>query len=141
MENQPLAGRTVAVPETREIDIFAAMLERRGARVVRCPMVAIRDAPDPAPVLQWSRDLAAGSFDDLILLTGEGLRRILGCVERNEPALKESFVAALERMRKITRGPKPARWRPPMDFGDCNGSRQPGSPSGASGADSPRRPA
>jgi uroporphyrinogen-III synthase len=109
MENQPLAGRTVAVPETREIDIFAAMLERRGARVVRCPMVAIRDAPDPAPVLQWSRDLAAGSFDDLILLTGEGLRRILGCIERNEPTLKESFVAALARMRKVTRGPKPAR--------------------------------
>ncbi len=109
MENQPLAGRTVAVPETREIDIFATMLERRGARVVRCPMVAIRDALDPAPVLQWSRDLAAGSFDDLILLTGEGLRRILGCIERNEPTLKESFVAALARMRKVTRGPKPAR--------------------------------
>jgi uroporphyrinogen-III synthase len=109
MENQPLAGRVVAVPETREIDVFAAMLERRGAQVVRCPMVAIRDAPDPAPVLQWSRDLAAGSFDDLILLTGEGLRRILSCIDRNEPAIKESFVAALTRLRKITRGPKPAR--------------------------------
>ena len=109
MENQPLAGRVVAVPETREIDVFAAMLERRGAQVVRCPMVAIRDAPDPAPVLQWSRELAAGSFDDLILLTGEGLRRILACIDRNEPALKESFVAALTRLRKITRGPKPAR--------------------------------
>lgn len=109
MENQPLAGRIVAVPETREIDVFAAMLERRGAQVVRCPMVAIRDAPDPAPVLQWSRELAAGSFDDLILLTGEGLRRILSCIDRNDPALKESFVAALTRLRKITRGPKPAR--------------------------------
>lgn len=109
MENQPLAGRIVAVPETREIDVFAAMLERRGAQVVRCPMVAIRDAPDPAPVLQWSRELAAGSFDDLILLTGEGLRRILACIDRNEPSLKESFVAALTRLRKITRGPKPAR--------------------------------
>jgi uroporphyrinogen-III synthase len=109
MDHQPLAGRTVAVPETREIDIFAAMLERRGARVVRCPMVAIRDAPDSAPVLQWSRQLAAGSFDDLVLLTGEGLRRILGCIERVEPSLKEPFVAALGRMRKITRGPKPAR--------------------------------
>jgi uroporphyrinogen-III synthase len=109
MEHQPLAGRVVAVPETREIDVFAAMLERRGAQVVRCPMVAIRDAPDPAPVLQWSRELAAGSFDDLILLTGEGLRRILVCIDRNEPALKESFVAALTRVRKITRGPKPAR--------------------------------
>jgi uroporphyrinogen-III synthase len=109
MENQPLAGRIVAVPETREIDVFAAMLERRGAQVVRCPMVAILDAPDPAPVLQWSRELAAGSFDDLILLTGEGLRRILSCIDRNDPALKESFVAALTRLRKITRGPKPAR--------------------------------
>ena len=109
MEHQPLAGRVVAVPETREIDVFAAMLERRGARVVRCPMVAIRDAPDPGPVLQWSRELAAGSFDDLILLTGEGLRRILSCIDRNDPALKESFVASLTRLRKITRGPKPAR--------------------------------
>lgn len=109
MENQPLAGRIVAVPETREIDVFAAMLERRGAQVVRCPMVAIRDAPDSAPVLQWSRELAAGSFDDLILLTGEGLRRILACIDHNDPGLKESFVAALTRLRKITRGPKPAR--------------------------------
>jgi len=109
MDNQPLAGRVVAVPETREIDIFAAMLERRGARVMRCPMVAIRDAPDPAATLQWSRELAAGSFDDLILLTGEGLRRILSCIERNDPALREPFVAALAGLRKITRGPKPAR--------------------------------
>jgi uroporphyrinogen-III synthase len=109
MDTQPLAGRVVAVPETREIDVFAAMLERRGAQVVRCPMVAIRDAPDPTPVLQWSRALAAGSYDDLILLTGEGLRRILGCIDRNEPSLRDGFVAALSRVRKITRGPKPAR--------------------------------
>src|SRR5215469_13128849 len=95
MHNQPLVGRVVAVPETREIDIFAAMLERRGARVMRCPMVAIRDAPDPVPVLQWSHALASGSFDDLILLTGEGLRRLLACIDRNEPALREPFVAAL----------------------------------------------
>jgi uroporphyrinogen-III synthase len=109
MDTQPLAGRVIAVPETREIDVFAAMLERRGARVIRCPMVAIRDAPDPAPVLQWSRALAEGAFDDLIFLTGEGLRRILSCIERNDPALKERFISALSRTRKITRGPKPAR--------------------------------
>src|SRR5271154_4212552 len=109
MEHQTLACRTLAGPETREIDIFAAMLERRGAQVVRCPMVAIRDAPDPAPVLQWSRELAGGSFDDLILLTGEGLRRILSCIDRNEPALRDRFIGALTGLRKITRGPKPAR--------------------------------
>jgi uroporphyrinogen-III synthase len=109
MDSQPLAGRTVAVPETREIEIFAAMLERRGAQVIRCPMVAILDAPDPAPVLRWSRELARGSYDDLILLTGEGLRRILSCIDRHEPALKERFLASLAGVRKITRGPKPAR--------------------------------
>ncbi len=95
MESQPLKGRVIAIPETREVEIFAAMLERRGATVVRCPMVAILDAPDPAPVLEWSRKFASGACDDLILLTGEGLRRILSCIERNEPALKDSFVQAL----------------------------------------------
>ena len=109
MDNQPLAGRTIAVPETREIDLFAAMLERRGARVVRCPLVAIRDAPDPAPVLKWVRELIQGSFDDLILLTGEGLRRILSCIEHHDPALGAPFIAGLEKLRKVTRGPKPAR--------------------------------
>ncbi len=109
MEIRPLTGRTIAVPETREIEIFATMLERRGAKVVRCPLVAIRDAPEPVPVLDWSRRFAAGACDDLILLTGEGLRRILACIDRHEPALSESFVTALGPVRKITRGPKPAR--------------------------------
>jgi uroporphyrinogen-III synthase len=95
MDSQPLKGRVIAIPETREVEIFASMLERRGATVVRCPMVAIRDAPDPAPVLEWSRKFARGACDDLILLTGEGLRRILSCIERNEPALKDTFVQAL----------------------------------------------
>lgn len=109
MTTQPLAGRTIAVPESREIEVFATLLERRGARVIRCPLVAIRDAPDPAPVLDWSRRLAAAGFDDLILLTGEGLRRILACIDRHEPPLRPRFIAALGRLRKITRGPKPGR--------------------------------
>lgn len=109
MDAQPLAGRTVAVPETRELEVFAAMLERRGASVLRCPLIAIRDAPDPAPVLAFARGFAEGSCDDLILTTGEGLRRILGCIERHEPALRAPFLEALGRVRKITRGPKPAR--------------------------------
>ena len=62
MESQPLAGRTVAVPETRELEIFAGLLERRGARVLRCPLVSILDAPDPAPVLAFARTLAGGGL-------------------------------------------------------------------------------
>ena len=109
METQPLAGRTVAIPETRELEVFAAMLERRGASVIRCPLVAIRDAPDPAPVLEFARAFTRGDCDDLILTTGEGLRRILACIEQHEPTLRAGFLAALARARKITRGPKPAR--------------------------------
>jgi uroporphyrinogen-III synthase len=104
-----LAGRTIAVPETRELDVFAGLLERRGAAVIRCPLVAILDAPDPAPVLAWVEQFSNGECHDLILLTGEGLRRILSCIDRNAPHLREPFVARLATVRKITRGPKPAR--------------------------------
>lgn len=104
-----LANRTIAVPETRELDVFASLLERRGAAVIRCPMVAILDAPDPQPVLAWVERFNVGQCDDLILLTGEGLRRILSCLDRNAPQLREALVARLAVVRKITRGPKPAR--------------------------------
>src|SRR4029077_21296351 len=105
MDPQPLAGHTVVVRVTRELEVFAAMLERRGASVVRCPLVAIRDAPDPAPVLAFARSFAGGACDDLILSTGEGLRRILACIERHEPALRARFLVALPSVRKITPGP------------------------------------
>jgi uroporphyrinogen-III synthase len=104
-----LTGRTIAIPESRELDVFASMLERRGAAVIRCPLVTILDAPDPAPILDWIRHFSAHAYDDLILLTGEGLRRLLACIDRHEPGLRESFIAALGRVRKITRGPKPAK--------------------------------
>ncbi|HEY1889584.1 MAG TPA: uroporphyrinogen-III synthase [Steroidobacteraceae bacterium] len=109
MTAQPLAGRTIAVPESRALEVFAALLERRGARVIRCPLVVIRDAPDWVPVLDWSRRLAAAALDDLVLLTGEGLLRILACIESHEPALRPRFIDALGGMRKIVRGPKPAK--------------------------------
>ncbi len=104
-----MLGKTVAVPETRELDHFAAMLERHGATVLRCPLVAIRDAADPEPVLIFIRRFCEGAYDDLILMTGEGLRRLLGCLEQHEPALRTQFLAQLAKVRKITRGPKPAR--------------------------------
>ena len=109
MQEPALAGCTVAIPESRELEVFASMLERRGATVLRCPLVAILDAPDPEPVLQWIRRFNAAEFDDLILLTGEGLRRLLACIDRNEPQLRANFLARLAAVRKITRGPKPAR--------------------------------
>jgi uroporphyrinogen-III synthase len=104
---EQLTGRRIVVPETRELRLLSAMLAERGAIVVPCPLVAIRDAPDPEPVAQWLERFIARPCDDLILLTGEGLRRLVGAAERS--GLRDSFVAALAAPRKITRGPKPVR--------------------------------
>ena len=109
MIDDSLAGRCIAVPETRELDLFAALLERRGASVLRCPLVAILDAPDPAPVRAWLARFCDGACDDLVLLTGEGLRRLLGCLERHDAERLDAFRAQLARVRTIVRGPKPGR--------------------------------
>lgn len=102
-----LAGRRILVPETRELDLFCRMLEAEGAIAARCPLVAILDLEDPAPVEAWLDRLVAGGFDDLILLTGEGLRRILAVARRG--GREAAAVAAIGRLRTITRGPKPVR--------------------------------
>jgi uroporphyrinogen-III synthase len=104
---QPLAGKTVALPETRELDRLAQLLEEQGAATLRCPLVQILDAPDPAPVDAWLDRLIAGELDDVIFLTGEGLRRLLDRAART--GKRDAVVAALGRVRRITRGPKPAR--------------------------------
>jgi len=83
------------------------MLEERGAEAVPCPMIAIRDAPDAEPVAAWLRRFADGRCDDLVLMTGEGLRRLLGFARRLD--LETKLLKALGATRKITRGPKPVR--------------------------------
>jgi len=104
-----LTGKVVAVPEARQLDVFVGLLERRGAMVLRCPLVAIKDAPNPAPVLDWIRAFNAGGCDDLVLLTGEGLRRLLSCIAQHAPELHDAFVQRLMQVRILVRGPKPAR--------------------------------
>jgi uroporphyrinogen-III synthase len=104
-----LKGKRIAVPEMRELEIFSALLERRGAEVLRCPLVTIYDTPHSAAVLAFAVKVAEGGFDDFILITGEGLTRILSCINKYDPSLQERFVAGLAKMRTITRGPKPAR--------------------------------
>jgi uroporphyrinogen-III synthase len=100
----PLTGCRIALPETRELDRLARMFEEQGAETVRCPLVAIRNAPDPAPVRDWLTRLP---FDDLVLFTGEGLRRLHGFAQRFD--LMTAFLDGLRAARKITRGPKPER--------------------------------
>ncbi len=102
-----LKGRAVALAEGRQLEELAALLEAEGATTLRYPMVSILDAPDPAPVVAWVKDVVAGRFGWVVLMTGEALRRLLALAEGE--GLREAFVAALGRTRTLVRGPKPVR--------------------------------
>ncbi|MBI1833044.1 MAG: uroporphyrinogen-III synthase, partial [Planctomycetes bacterium] len=54
-----LANRTIALAEGRQLEDLAAMLEKEGAKPLRCPMLSILDAPNEAPVLAWLDRLQA----------------------------------------------------------------------------------
>ena len=102
-----LNNKIIALPETRELDLFARMFESRGAQTLRCPLIGIRDASDAAQIEAWLHRFIAGRIDDLVLMTGDGMRRLLGFAERTD--MRGDFVSALTRVRKIARGPKPQR--------------------------------
>jgi uroporphyrinogen-III synthase len=102
-----LNGYRILILETREEAQFSKLLAEQGAEVVQCPMFAIHDAPDPAPVEAWIRRYVDKPFDDLVLMTGEGLRRMMKLAR--EHGIDQAFVAALAKSRKFSRGPKPGR--------------------------------
>src|SRR5260370_40047903 len=70
-------------------------------------MFTIRDAPDAAPIEAWIQRLIEKPCDDVVLMTGEGLRRLVKVVRRI--GVENEFVAALGKARKFARGPKPGR--------------------------------
>ena len=102
-----LNGYRILILETREEAQFSRLLTEQGADVLQCPMFTINDAPDPAPIEAWIRRFIDQPFDDLVLMTGEGLRRLMKVVRRI--GVEEEFVAALGKVRKFARGPKPGR--------------------------------
>jgi uroporphyrinogen-III synthase len=103
----PLAGRRIVVGETRELELLAQMLERQGAETIRCPLISIHDSPDETQVIDWLNRFITTPPDDVVLMTGEGLGRLLGFAQR--AGLEADLIATLKKVRKIARGPKPVR--------------------------------
>jgi uroporphyrinogen-III synthase len=103
----PLHGRRIALAEGRQLEEMADLLAREGATPLRYPLLSILDAPDSAPVVAWLRELIADRFAILVLMTGEGVRRLLGFAER--AGLRDAAIAAFGRVKTITRGPKPVK--------------------------------
>jgi len=102
-----LNGYRILILEAREEAQFSRLLADQGADVLQCPMFTIHDAPEPAPIEAWIRRFVDAPFDDLVLTTGEGLRRLMKVVRRI--GLEQEFIAALGQARKFARGPKPGR--------------------------------
>ena len=111
-ETHPLAGRCIALLETREADRLSQMFREQGATVVGCRAVAIVDVAEPAPVLAWLERFIAEPPDYLVLMTGEGVTRLHRLAEC--AGIAGGFVASLANTTTIVRGPKPARALRPL---------------------------
>lgn len=95
----------VLVPESRELDLFASMLEAEGAVTLRCPLVQIAALDDATEATAWINRMIATPFDFTVLMTGDGLRKLTDLAGNR----RDDFIRALARSRIVTRGPKPAR--------------------------------
>lgn len=102
-----LNGYRILILETREEAQFSKLLTDQGADVLQCPMFTINDPPDPAAAEAWIRGAIAQPFDDLVLMTGEGLRRLMKAARRLD--VEADFIGSLGKARKFSRGPKPGR--------------------------------
>jgi uroporphyrinogen-III synthase len=102
-----LNGYRILILETREEAQFSRLLAEQGADVLQCPMFTIHDVSDPAPIEAWIKRFIDAPFDDLVLTTGEGLRRLMKVASRI--GIEHEFVAALGKARKFARGPKPGK--------------------------------
>lgn len=102
-----LTGKTIALAEGRQLEELATLLEKEGASTLRCPMLSILDVPDPEPVVAWLKELVSKRFDYVVLLTGEGFRRLIGFADRE--GIKDDVIDAFASTIVVTRGPKPGQ--------------------------------
>jgi len=122
----PLEGRTIALAEGRQLEDLAAMLAREGATPLRCPLLSILDNPDAGPVDAWIDELIADRFDLLIVMTGEAIRRLAPAADRMGKL--ERFTAALRRVPKVSRGPKPVKALRELNITDARVASAPTTP-------------
>lgn len=97
----------VAVAEGRELEKLAGLLEAGGVTVLRCPMLAMVDPEDPAPVDAFLAAILSGELDEVLFMTGEGVTRFYAHASRSNRA--ESLTAALKTIRVSARGFKAVR--------------------------------
>jgi uroporphyrinogen-III synthase len=99
------AGLRVLALESRRAPELAKLISTYGGAPVVAP--AMREVPLASNVeaLTFAADLLSGKYEMVVFLTGVGTRALLGVVETKYK--REDYVAALQRIKVVARGPKP----------------------------------
>lgn len=99
------AGLRVLALESRRAAELAKLISNYGGEPVVAP--AMREVPldSNTEALSFAEGLLARKFDIVIFLTGVGTRAVLSVAETKHS--REDFIAALQRVKVVARGPKP----------------------------------
>ena len=103
--NGGFAGLHVAAFESRRAIEVERMLTQAGAIASVSPSMREIPLAGDDRVVRYARQLVAGEFDVVILMTGVGLRLLVDAIE--DPIGREPFLRALASCITIARGPKP----------------------------------
>lgn len=97
-------GLRVLALESRRATEIAKLIRAQGGEPLLAP--AMREVPleSNSEALEFAGKLIAGEFDLVIFLTGVGVRRLAEIAGSRHD--RESFVAALRRVKVVSRGPK-----------------------------------
>ena len=104
LDDQPLLGCTVAVTADRRRDDLAALLRRRGARVLEAPTLKLVPLEDDAELRAATRACIEDPPDYVVATTGRGWRGWISAAEGWGEA--QSLHGALAAATVVSRGPK-----------------------------------
>ena len=105
-DSQPnLQGLTVVSFESRRAREIGELIQRYGGNPIIAPSMREIPLSQNSAALDFVRQLEAGKFDVVILLTGVGTRTLVEAVATHYS--REQLAAALRRATLVARGPKP----------------------------------
>lgn len=100
----PLTGFTIGITAARRAEEFAALLERRGARVVQAPTIRILPLVDDTELERVTEEIIVSPPQIMVATTGIGFR---GWIEAADGwGRAEDVLHSLSKSRLIARGPK-----------------------------------
>jgi uroporphyrinogen-III synthase len=99
------AGLRVLSLESRRAQEMAKLIESNGGKATVAPSMREIPLASNTQAIAFARKLSENNFDIVIFLTGVGTRALTRVVETVYPV--EQFVAALQKIIIVARGPKP----------------------------------